>query len=238
MSKECHRLSQALHSMARYITLEEVKMAARSLLQCAANTLNVRELFEKRCTSVPVDQHRQSTHRCSSALMCWIRTIRVRHAYLTIMRLTLNWNGPIRVRCFWSSRKHECRILIDKDFFADANDFSVETIAVGRNFYYQKKAALEISYQANQIISLITAALNIHLNLGQSILFDTPAMFISLEKRAVQSLGNLFRMQPEHGHIRLPSQLHLFLNAHEIISVRVCFVVSVCNRYTLVSFSL
>ncbi|CAF4628727.1 unnamed protein product, partial [Rotaria socialis] len=74
--------------------------------------------------------------------------------------------------------------------FADGNDFSWETIEKNRNIYYQKQAANEISTEVEQTISLISSALNIHLNLGQILTVNTSSIFMSMETISVGSLSN------------------------------------------------
>ncbi len=67
------------------------------------------------------------------------------------------------------------------NLFINKNDFSKETIDKNRNIYYQKKLANQINNQVKEIISLLTSALNIHLNIGQNLIINTPEVFMSLE---------------------------------------------------------
>ncbi|CAF1566718.1 unnamed protein product, partial [Adineta ricciae] len=53
------------------------------------------------------------------------------------------------------------------------NADSSTSIEQQRNIYYQQKLASQIQIQSTQIISLVTAALNVHLNLGQTSLVNT-----------------------------------------------------------------
>jgi hypothetical protein len=76
------------------------------------------------------------------------------------------------------------------DLFANGNDFSPETIEKNRNIYYQKQAANQISTQTTDTMSLLTSALNIHLNIGQNMTMNTPSVFMSLETSLMLSLSN------------------------------------------------
>lgn len=66
------------------------------------------------------------------------------------------------------------------------------------------------------MISLITFALNIHLNLGQKFSFNTSQVIFSLEKLSSESLSN---KQMDHVQISFPSNINL----NQSISIRVCF---------------
>jgi hypothetical protein len=108
------------------------------------------------------------------------------------------------------------------DLFMDGNDFSYETVQQGRNKYYQKQTADTITSQVTQIISLVTTALNHHLNIGQNLTINTPSVFMSLETLSVQSLSNKQIQQVGNAQIRLPSNLNI--NQNTTVSLRVCFL--------------
>jgi hypothetical protein len=75
-----------------------------------------------------------------------------------------------------------------KGLFADGDDFSWETIQKDRVFYFQKQLVDEIRSQMSEMISLLTATLNIYLNVSQKFFDYTPEMFLSLETVTVRSL--------------------------------------------------
>jgi hypothetical protein len=114
--------------------------------------------------------------------------------------------------------------MIYIDLFADGNDFSWETIAKGRNIYYQKQLANEIINQVNEIISLLTSSLNIHLNIGQDTIMNTSDVFMSLETKSITSLSKKIIKQVGNSQIHLPSTLNGNITNNQIISIRVCFV--------------
>jgi hypothetical protein len=105
--------------------------------------------------------------------------------------------------------------------FADGNDFSWETIENGRNTYYQQQMANQIISQVSQTNSLITSALNVHLNIGQNLTMNTPSVFMSLETTSISSLTNKIIQQVGNAQIRIPSRFNLFTNSSSSISVRV-----------------
>jgi hypothetical protein len=105
--------------------------------------------------------------------------------------------------------------------FASNNDFSWETIEKGRNIYYQKQMANQINSQVTQTTSLITSALNIHLNIGQNHTMNTPSVFMSLETASISSLSNKLIQQVGNAQIHIPSQFTLSSNGSSPISVRV-----------------
>jgi hypothetical protein len=109
------------------------------------------------------------------------------------------------------------------DLFADGNDFSWETIEKGRNIYYQKQMASQITIQTTETISLITAALNIHLNIGQNLTMNTSSVFMSLETISVESLSDKTIEQVGNAQIRLPSTFASNINNNQTVSLRVCF---------------
>jgi hypothetical protein len=87
------------------------------------------------------------------------------------------------------------------DLFADGDDFSWETIEKGRNIYYQKQIANQLNDQMTKTISLLTSALNIHLNLGQNLIINSSEIFVLLEAMKFESLPN---KQIGNGRICIP----------------------------------
>jgi len=67
--------------------------------------------------------------------------------------------------------------------------------------------ANQISSQTDQTLSLLTSALNIHLNLGQSLIMNTSSLYMSFETIDTQSLPNKLIKQIENAEIQLPSNL-------------------------------
>ena len=93
-----------------------------------------------------------------------------------------------------------------------------EILEKDRRFYFQKKLlADELNNKINEINSLLTSALNFHLNLGQQYTIDTSEVFMSLETMSVQSLHNKMNVSSN-------------LNPNQIISFRVRRFFSLCAK--------
>ena len=88
--------------------------------------------------------------------------------------------------------------------------------------YYQKRLANQIRDQVNEIISLLTATLNVHLNVGQDLTMNTSQVFMSLETRSIESLANKQIKQVGNAQIRLPSNFQADLTGNSAVSIRVC----------------
>jgi hypothetical protein len=82
--------------------------------------------------------------------------------------------------------------------------------------------ANQISTQTTQTLSLLTSALNIYLNIGQSLLMNTSSVFMSLETTSFQSLSNKLIQQIGNSHIQIPSNFSSNSNINGTISLRVC----------------
>ncbi|CAF1262786.1 unnamed protein product, partial [Adineta ricciae] len=104
--------------------------------------------------------------------------------------------------------------------FAIGDDYSWNTIQQGRNRYYQKQTANTINHQLTEIISSITAAFEIHLNIGQKIVLNTTSMFFSLEKLSFESLPNKLLLLNGNARIKLPANLNLIENSADIVLLR------------------
>ena len=76
----------------------------------------------------------------------------------------------------------------------------------------------------NKILSLLTSSINIHLNIGQNSIIDTPNVYMSLEKILLQTLSNKNIQQVANAQINLPSKLNSNITNNSIISLRVCFL--------------
>ncbi|CAF1390512.1 unnamed protein product, partial [Adineta ricciae] len=97
---------------------------------------------------------------------------------------------------------------------------SSTSIEQQRNLYYQQKLASQIQIQSTQIISLVTAALNVHLNLGQTSLVNTSQTFMSLETTSIESLANKTIKQLSSAAFYLPSNFTLNTTSTSSISLR------------------
>ncbi len=133
-------------------------------------------------------------------------------------------------------QKIENRIYI-LELFNIGNDFSQETIDKNRNIYYQKKLANETMNQVNNITSLVTSALNIHLNIGQKLTMNTPEAFMLVETMSVKSLFNKKIQQVGTAGIRIPSNLNLDLDPSTTVSLRVSFNLKMIILFNAIYFS-
>jgi hypothetical protein len=107
------------------------------------------------------------------------------------------------------------------DLFGDGNDLSWDQIQSARNTYYQKQMANQISLQTTETLSLLTSALNIHLNIDQYLQMSTSSVFMSLETIGIQSLSNRNIKQSGNAHIQIPSNFQLNSIDNSSITVRV-----------------
>ena len=122
---------------------------------------------------------------------------------------------------------HRCcsihHISVFVDLFADGNDFSWETIQNNRNTYYQRQLASAVSEQMDEMISMITSSLNIHLNIGQGFLVETSQARMSLETISAESLSTPLIRHIGDGRIQLPQSVGSYLNNTSKVSIRVSF---------------
>lgn len=107
------------------------------------------------------------------------------------------------------------------DLFAEGDDFSAETIEKNRNIYYQKQVAKEIFDQVTKTLSLLTSALNAHLNIGQNLTMSSSSMFVSLETQTLESISNKVIQQPGRGRIRIPANFTSIVPNNQTISLQV-----------------
>jgi hypothetical protein len=114
-------------------------------------------------------------------------------------------------------------LSVSVDLFADGDDFSWETIQKGRNVYYQKKLAEEITIKVSEMIRLLTSVLNIHLNIGLNSTINTSEVFLSLETLSIESLSNKTVKQVGSAQIQIPSNLHLNKNQTVLLRVSLTF---------------
>ena len=134
------------------------------------------------------------------------------------MRQTWNYLGPTPVSQLLSSPIASSPSS-SIDLFADGDDFSSATIDRNRNLFEQKQLAMVIRDKVDQINTLLTQALNIHLNLGQSFVVNTSSTFMSIETLSATSLSKREIRPMEGVSILLPSLTNLSLTS---ISLRVC----------------
>ncbi|UJR19382.1 hypothetical protein I4U23_022512 [Adineta vaga] len=104
--------------------------------------------------------------------------------------------------------------------FVDENHFSMEIINNNRNEYYQKKLTKQITNEVNQIITLVTNSLNIHLNIDQKFEINTEEIFVLLETISISSIFNKKLKQIGGVEIDFPSNFISSLNNNSIISLR------------------
>jgi hypothetical protein len=89
--------------------------------------------------------------------------------------------------------------------------------------YYQNQLAIQLLNQINEITSLLTSALHIHLNIGQYSIMNTSMAFMSLETISSETLLNKQIQQIGNAQINFPSKFNSNLNNNSRISLRVCF---------------
>jgi hypothetical protein len=111
-------------------------------------------------------------------------------------------------------------LVLRTDLFANGQDFSWNTIQTGRNAYYQKQLAQQLTTQLKDTTALLTAALKVHLNLGQHLLMNTSSIFVSMETVSINSLTNRTIQPMKNAHIRLPANM-LDPSNNQTISLRV-----------------
>jgi hypothetical protein len=90
-----------------------------------------------------------------------------------------------------------------------------------RNVQSQKSVANQVFEQMNELISLLTRGLNVHLNVGQNFTLNSSSVFMSMETLATESLFNKEIQSVGNARLRLPSQLNLSLDPHLRHSLRV-----------------
>ena len=112
--------------------------------------------------------------------------------------------------------------MCDLGLFLDGNDFSQEAIEKGRNEYYQKQLADQLTTKVNEILSLLSSAMDIHLNIGQKSIINTANAYMSTETISADGLLNKNIQQVANAQIQLPSQFNSNLSRDSPLSLRVC----------------
>jgi hypothetical protein len=74
--------------------------------------------------------------------------------------------------------------------------------------------------QTNQILSLLTSAFKIHMNIGQELTINTSDVFMSLERCSLKSLTN----KTIQHQIHFPSSFNSSITLNSIILLRVRFL--------------
>ena len=92
------------------------------------------------------------------------------------------------------------------------DDYELEPM----NPSFQKKFANELNQKIDEMISLLTSALNFHLNVGQQNTINTPEIFMSLERMSIQSLSNRTIKLIENAQI----SIRINLSANQIVLLR------------------
>jgi hypothetical protein len=80
----------------------------------------------------------------------------------------------------------------------------------------------------NEVISLLSSSLNIHLNIGQNMIINASQVFMSLETTSIESLSNKLLKQVGNGQIQLPEDFNSNRINNARISIRVSLVFSFC----------
>ncbi len=73
----------------------------------------------------------------------------------------------------------------------------------------------------NEVVSLLSSSINIHLNIGQNSKINTSQVFMSLETQLLESLSNKLVKQVGNGQIQLPQNFNSNLTNNSKISIRV-----------------
>ncbi|CAF4541007.1 unnamed protein product, partial [Rotaria sp. Silwood2] len=118
------------------------------------------------------------------------------------------WGSPSKMslqRVISLQQIHSCHIV---DLFAVEDDSSLESIQKNRNTCYQKQTTNMIAMKTSKILSLITAALNIHLNIGQNTMINTSTVFLSSKTASLAALSKKFIQSSGNAYIRVPLTLH------------------------------
>ncbi len=78
-----------------------------------------------------------------------------------------------------------------------------------------------IAAQVTETLSSITTTLNVHLNIGQSMVMNTTEVFVSMETASIASLSNKLIQQVGNSQIRIPSIFNSSLNNNASVSLQV-----------------
>ena len=93
----------------------------------------------------------------------------------------------------------------------------------GRNAFYQKQTGDQVLKQADETLSLLTDALNIHLNIGQNFTVNTSSTFLDMGKISMGSLANRLFPQVASGQVLMPSTPYSNQTSNSSVLFRVSF---------------
>lgn len=91
------------------------------------------------------------------------------------------------------------------NFFAEGDDFSMETIEKNRNKYYQQLGSNGISEQVESSLSKAVNVLSYHMNTGQSHSVVTSSISMTTQKVTSENLSSLVINQQGGAEFSLPS---------------------------------
>jgi hypothetical protein len=93
-----------------------------------------------------------------------------------------------------------------------------------RNLFEQKQLATKVNKEMNELMSLLTRSLNIHLNVGQHFQVNASSVFMSLEGLTSESLSKKEIPTVGNALLRLPPTLNISFNGTSTMSLRVRLV--------------
>ena len=131
-------------------------------------------------------------------------------------------NGPLQERMNILDVDARRASVFPDDYDTDLeSEWSKINSMDDKNLYYQKQLANQIKNQMDGIISKLTATLNVHLNIGQQTIMNTPEVYTSFEKQSIESLSNKQIKQVAGAVIRLPSGFQTNFSLNTKVSIRV-----------------
>jgi hypothetical protein len=92
-----------------------------------------------------------------------------------------------------------------------------------RNLAFQQRLAHEVTRQMNDLTSLLSQGLNIHLNIGQQFNMNTPGVFMFSQALSADALGIKEIHFVDNAPVRLPFTGNRSVNGTERASLRVRF---------------
>lgn len=130
------------------------------------------------------------------------------------------WSDQSNSYLFLSRQvEREC----DIGLFVDGDDHSWESVRKGRNVYYQQEKVKEMIDRTKKTISLLSDALNNHLNVGQNQTINTSSVLMSYQTMTIASLSNKTIQPMKNLQVDLQSNINSTSTSSQRISLRVCF---------------
>lgn len=148
---------------------------------------------------------------------------------LRIIKRIWSQNGPGRVGKTFLRRRSK-----GEDEFLDLLSDGVDATRT-LNLFDQTQTANRVLKQMQQVSSLLTSALNIHLNVEQQFTMNTSNVFMSLQTLKVSSLLGREIQSVGNARLRLPLTWNLSLDEQQTGSLRVR---PSCQRLMPIDFSL